>query len=88
MTYRVSECVSVKHGQTYVVTIEILDQSNDVHGQSIDQCPDLLGLPGGSEEIDHLLNSTGSVHVERNTDQIAGDRFDNGSPLFIRRVFK
>ena len=74
--------------QTYVVTIEILDQSDNIHGQSIDQCPNLLGLPGGSEEIDHLLNSTSTVHVERNTDQITGDRFNDGSPLFIRRVFK
>jgi hypothetical protein len=48
----------------------------------------LLGLPWGSEEIDHLLNSTSTVHVERNTDQITGDGFDDGSPLFVGRVFK
>ena len=75
-------------GETYVITVEILDQSNDVHGQSVNQCPNLLGLPGGSEEIDHLLNSTGTVHVERDTDQIAGDRFNDGSPLFVGRVLK
>lgn len=71
-----------------MVTIEILDQGDNVHGQSVDQCPNLLRLPGGSEEIDHLLNSTSTVHVERNADQIAGDRFNDGSSLFVGRVLK
>jgi hypothetical protein len=71
-----------------MVTVEILDQGDDVHGQSVNQCPNLLRLPWRSEEIDHLLNSTSTVHIERDTDQITGDRFDDSSPLFIRRVFK
>jgi hypothetical protein len=47
-----------------VVAVEILDESNNVHRKSVDQSPDLLRLPGGSEEIHHLLNSTSTVHVE------------------------
>lgn len=73
---------------TYVVTVEILDEGDDVHGKSVNQGPDLLGLPWRSEEINHLLNSTSTVHIERNANKVISDRFDNSSSLFVRRVFK
>jgi hypothetical protein len=47
-----------------MVTVEILDEGDNVHGKSIDQSPNLLGLPWRSEEINHFLNSTSTVHIE------------------------
>jgi hypothetical protein len=71
-----------------VVTVEIFDESDDVHRQGVDQGPDLLWLSGRSEEIDHLLHSSSSVHVERNTNEVISNRFDDGRSLFVGRVFE
>jgi hypothetical protein len=71
-----------------VVTVQILDEGDDIHRESIDQRSDLFGLPGRSEEIDHLLDGSCTMHVERDADEIVSDRFDDGSSLFIGRVFQ
>lgn len=69
-----------------MVTVQVLNESDDIHRQGVNEGSDLLGLPWRSEEIDHLLYSPRSMHVERNTDKIIGDRLDNGRSLFIGRV--
>jgi hypothetical protein len=71
-----------------VVTVEILDESDNVHRQGVDQGSDLLGLSRGSEEIDHLLHGSGSVHVERDTNKVVGNRLDDGHSLLVGRVLE
>ena len=73
---------------TDVVTVQILDEGDDIHRQSVDQSPNLFGLPGRSEEIDHLLNGSSTVHVERDPNKIISNRLDDGSSLLVGRVFQ
>lgn len=74
--------------RAYVVAVQVLDEGDDVHRQSVNERSDLLGLPGRSKEIDHLLNSPRSVHVERDANKIIGNRLDDGSSLFVGRVLQ
>jgi hypothetical protein len=71
-----------------VVPVEILDEGNDVQAQSEDDTPDLVRLPGVAEEIDHLLDGTSTVHVQRDSDKIIGNRFADDVSLFLSRVFQ
>lgn len=71
-----------------VVPVEILDQANDVQAEGEDDGSNLVGLSRVREEIDHLLNSSSSVHVERDGDKIVSDGFADDVPLFLCRVFE
>lgn len=45
-------------------------------------------LSRGREEVNHLLDSPGSVHVERDGDKVRSDRLADGVPLLVRRVLE
>ena len=45
-------------------------------------------LSASGQEIDHLLNGTGSVHVQGDIDQIRGNGIANEVALFIRRILQ
>jgi hypothetical protein len=40
------------------------------------------------QEIDHLLDRSRAVHIERDCDQVSGDRFTNEVALLIGRVLE
>jgi hypothetical protein len=68
-----------------VVSVEILDESNDVKVEGEDET---LNLTLGREEVDHFLNGAGSVHVERDRNEFTSDRLDEGVTLFVGGVFE
>ena len=41
-------------------------------------------LPTSRQEVDHLLDRTGTVHVQRDVDEILRDRLADDVPLLIR----
>jgi hypothetical protein len=45
-------------------------------------------LSASGQEINHLLHGTGSMHVQRDVDQIRGDGIADEVALFIRRIFQ
>ena len=45
-------------------------------------------LSAGGQEINHLLNSASSMHVQRNVDQIRGNGITDEVALFIRRILQ
>jgi len=71
-----------------VVSVEILDESDDIQTERQDDAPDLVGLPGVAKEVDHLLNSSGTVHVQGDADEIVGDRLADDISLLLGRVFQ
>ena len=71
-----------------MVSVEILDESDDVQTERQDDAPDLVGLPGVAEEVDHLLNSSGTVHVQRDADKIVGNRLADDVSLLLGRVLQ
>ena len=40
------------------------------------------------QEVDHLLNSARSVHIEGDVDEVLGDRFANDVALLVGRVLE
>lgn len=71
-----------------MVTVQILYQGHDIHAQSKDQRPNLLGLPGLSQEIHHLLDCPRSVHVQRDANQVVRNRVNDRRPLLFGRVLE
>ena len=45
-------------------------------------------LSASGQEINHLLNGTGSMHVQRNIDQIRGNGITDEVALFIRCILQ
>ena len=45
-------------------------------------------LSASGQEIDHLLNGAGSMHVQRDIDQIRGNGIADKVALFIRRILQ
>jgi len=45
-------------------------------------------LSASGQEINHLLNGTGSMHIQRDVDQIRGNGITDEVTLFIRRVLQ
>lgn len=45
-------------------------------------------LSASREEIDHLLDGTGTVHVKRNIDEILSNRLADDVALVICRIFQ
>lgn len=68
---------------TYMVSVQVLDQSHNIDTQSVDEGSDLFLLTRTGEEVDHLLDSTGTVHVQADTDELARHRLDDGGSLFL-----
>lgn len=68
-----------------VVTVEILDERDDVEIEREDQA---LNLTLSREEIDHLLNGASSVHVERDGNEFSSDRFNESVTLFVGSVLE
>lgn len=71
-----------------MVAVQVLDQANNVQTQSQDDRPDLLGPSRVGQEVNHLLDGSSAVHVERDANQVIGDGFANDVSLFIGRVFE
>ena len=71
-----------------MVSVQILDERDDVHAQSVNERSDLLRLTRLRQEVDHLLDSPRSVHVQADTNEIAGDRVDDGRSLLFGRVLE
>lgn len=71
-----------------VVAVQVLDQADDVQTQGQDDRPDLFGPSRVGQEVDHLLDGSRAVHVERNADEVVGDGFANDVSLFVGRVFE
>ena len=95
----------------YVVSVEILNQNDDMKTKRDDDGVDLsstmgisltkkklisgkMGLVGkpnlsaSGQEINHLLNSTGSMHVQRDVDKIRGNGVADEVALFVRSIFQ
>lgn len=66
-----------------MVSVQVLDQSHNIDTQSVDEGSDLFLLTRTGEEVDHLLDSTGTVHVQADTDELARHRLDDGGSLFL-----
>ena len=45
-------------------------------------------LSASGQEVNHLLNGTGSMHVQRYIDQIRGNGIADEVSLFIRRILQ
>lgn len=71
-----------------VIAVQVLDQADDVQAQGQDDRPDLLGPSRVGQEVNHLLNGSRAVHVERDADEVIGDGFANNVSLFVGRVFE
>lgn len=71
-----------------VVPIQILDQGYNVQTQGEDDAPDLVRLPRVAEEVDHLLDRPGTVHVQRDADKIVGNRLADDVTLLFGRVLQ
>lgn len=93
-----------------MISVEVLDQNDDVKAKRNDDGVDLggtvgisltkelascrtksirnLNLSASSQEINHLLNSASSVHVQRNVNQVRGNGFTDEIALFIRRILQ
>lgn len=71
-----------------MVPVQILDQSDNVHAEGVDQGSDLLLLSRLSKEVDHLLNSSSTVHVQTDANEISSNRFDDGGSLLLGRVLE
>lgn len=94
----------------YMISVEVLNQNDDVKAERNDDGMDLGGAVGvglterlasnrkksigksnlsaSGQEINHLLNSTSSMHVQRNIDEIRGNGITDEVALFIRRILK
>ena len=66
-----------------MVSVQVLDQSHNIDTQSVVEGSDLFLLTRTGEEVDHLLDSTGTVHVQADTDELARHRLDDGGSLFL-----
>lgn len=76
-----------------VVPVKIFDKSHDVKRQSSNDRNNLIIIPGvgltlGGQEINHLLNGSSSVHVQRDGDEVSCHGFTYEIPLLICGVFK
>ncbi len=71
-----------------MVTVQVLDQTDDVQAEGEDDRADLAGLSRVRQEVNHLLNSSGAMHVERDGDQIIGYGLADDAALFLSRVFQ
>ena len=93
-----------------MISVEVLNQNDDVKAKRNDDGVDLggavgvsltkklascrtksignLNLSASSQEINHLLYSSSSMHVQRNVDQIRGNRFTDEVALFVRRILQ
>lgn len=76
---------SVEAALNDVVSVEVLDQGNDVIGQRLLGNRDLLG---GGEVLDHLLHGTCAMHVLRDLHKIGCHLFDDVQPLLIIAVLQ
>ncbi len=70
-----------------MVTVQVLDQTDDVQAEGEDDRADLAGLSRVRQKVNHLLNSSGAVHVEGDGDQIVGHGLADDAALFLSRVF-
>ena len=78
----------VESVRAYMVSVEILDERNDIHAESVDQSSDLLLLSWLSQKVDHFLNSSSPVHVETDPDEITSNRVDDGRSLLFGRILE
>jgi len=68
-----------------VVAVQILDELDNSVAKSID---DGLDLTRGGDELDHLLQSSGAVLVESDTDEIMRGVLDQDSTLLIIAILE
>lgn len=63
-----------------VVSVEILDERDDAGSESED---DGLDLTWSREKVDRFLNCSGTMHVERDRDQIIANGIDDVITLLV-----
>ena len=63
-----------------VVTVEVLDENNNVQAESDD---DGVDLAARREEVDHLLDGARAVHVEGDVDEVLGDGLADEVTLLV-----
>jgi hypothetical protein len=63
-----------------VVSVQVLDERDDVEVEGEDQ---VLDLSLSREQVDHLLDRSSSVHVERNGYEFSRQTLDQSVPLFV-----
>lgn len=68
-----------------VVAVQILDQINDAVAESVDNDVNLLGR---RNELNHLLQSAGSMLVQRNADHVLSSVLDKNGALFIVAILQ
>jgi hypothetical protein len=68
-----------------MVAIEVLDQCDDT---GVQRNNDNCNLLRGRQELNHLLDSTGAVHVQGNVDQLGCNILNNDGSLFVAAKFQ
>lgn len=68
-----------------VVAIQVLDQIHDMVLQRIDNS---LGLLGSGDELDHLLESAGTMLVQRDLNKLGSSVVNEGGALLVVGVLK
>lgn len=76
-----------------MVTVKVLDENDHMHAEGNDNRVNLaivaqIRLPAPGQEVDHLLNSSGSVHIQGNVDQVLGNRLADDTTLLVGRVLQ
>jgi hypothetical protein len=74
-------CQFVEALLNHMVTVQVLNEDNHVKAESND---DRVDLTPSRKEVNHLLNRTCTMHIERDVDEVLGNRFADEIALFIR----
>ena len=69
----------------HMVSVQVLNQLDNVVLQGADHC---LSLLRGRDELDHLLQSAGTMLIQRDIDKLGGGIVHEHCSLFVVRVFK
>ena len=75
----------VKAFLNHMIAIEVFDKGDHIQVQGHDQA---LYLSLGGEIVNHLLDRTGAVHIQRNRNEFSRDGFKEGISLLICRVLE
>ena len=68
-----------------MIAVKVLDEHDNMKTECDD---DRMDLPAGRQEIDHLLHSTCTVHVQGDVHEILCNRLADEVPLFVRGVLQ
>lgn len=68
-----------------MVPVQVLDEHDNVKTEGNN---DRMDLTASGEEVDHLLNRTSTMHIERDVDKILGHRLADEITLLVRGELK